>query len=33
MKKVNIESKNVLARLMATENLTVQHKKVSTASF
>lgn len=35
MKKqnVNIESKNSLARLMATENLHVEHKKVSTASF
>lgn len=33
MKKVNIESKNALARLMATENLTVQHSKVDTASF
>ena len=33
MNKVNIESKNALARLMATENLTVQHSKVATASF
>jgi len=33
MSKVNIDSKGSLARLMATENLTVQHKKVSTASF
>lgn len=33
MNKVNIESKNALARLMATENITVQHSKVSTASF
>ena len=33
MQKINIESKNSLARLMATENLVVQHKKVSTASF
>ena len=32
-KLVNIESKNVLARLMATENIHVEHKKVSTASF
>jgi len=31
--KVNIEAKNTLARLMATENITVQHKKVQTASF
>ena len=30
---VNIESKNSLARLMATENLHIQHAKVSTASF
>ena len=30
---VNIESKNVLARLMATENIHVEHKKVATASF
>ena len=30
---VNIESKNVLARLMATENIHVEHKKVKTASF
>ena len=30
---VNIESKNVLAKLMATENIHVEHKKVSTASF
>ena len=33
MSKINIDSKGSLARLMATENLTVQHKKVSTASF
>lgn len=33
MQKINIESKNSLARLMATENLTIQHKKVATASF
>ena len=32
-KLVNIESKNVLARLMATENIHVEHKKVATASF
>jgi hypothetical protein len=32
-KVVNIESKNVLARLMATENIHVEHKKVATASF
>ena len=30
---VNIESKNVLAKLMATENIHVEHKKVKTASF
>jgi hypothetical protein len=30
---VNIESKNVLAKLMATENIHIEHKKVSTASF
>ena len=33
MTKINIDSKGSLAKLMATENLTVQHKKVSTASF
>jgi|LWDU01.1.fsa_nt_gi hypothetical protein len=33
MNTVNIESKNILARLMATENLAVQHKNVATASF
>ena len=32
-KLVNIESKNVLAKLMATENIHIEHKKVSTASF
>ena len=32
-KVVNIESKNVLAKLMATENIHIEHKKVSTASF
>ena len=31
--RINIESKNALARLLATENLTVQHSKISTASF
>jgi len=31
--KVNIESKNALARLMATENLQIEHSKVPTASF
>ena len=30
---INIESKNVLAKLMATENIHIEHKKVSTASF
>ena len=30
---VNIESKSVLAKLMATENIHVEHKKVKTASF
>jgi len=30
---VNIESKNALAKLMATENIHIEHKKVSTASF
>jgi hypothetical protein len=33
MTKINIDSKGSLAKLMATENLTVQHKKVPTASF
>jgi len=33
MNNVNIESKNSLARLMATENISVQHNKVETASF
>ena len=28
-----IESKNQLAKLLATENLTIEHKVVSTASF
>ncbi len=28
-----IESKSLLAKLMATENLTIEHRKVSTASF
>jgi len=31
--RINIESKNALARLLATENLTVQHAKIPTASF
>lgn len=31
--KVNIESKSQLARLFATENLSVEHNNVSTASF
>ena len=31
--RINIESKNSLARLLATENLTVQHAKIPTASF
>jgi len=30
---VNIASKNVLAKLMATENIHVEHRKVQTASF
>lgn len=29
----NTESKSILAKLMATEDITVQHRKVSTASF
>ena len=32
-KLINIESKKVLAKLMATENIHVEHKKVTTASF
>ena len=28
-----IQSKSILAKLMATENLTIEHRKVSTASF
>ena len=31
--KVNIESKNNLARLLAVENIWIQHRKVATASF
>jgi hypothetical protein len=31
--RINIESKNALARLLATENLSVQHSKIPTASF
>ncbi len=30
---ITSESKSILAKLMATENITVQHRKVSTASF
>ena len=30
---LNIQSKEVLARLLATENITVEHQNVSTASF
>ena len=30
---VNTEVKGTLAKLLATENLTVEHRKVSTASF
>lgn len=33
MTKVNIESKSALAKLMATENIHVEHKQVPTASF
>tara|TARA_Y100000590_G_scaffold93807_1_gene106303 strand:+ start:2375 stop:4660 length:2286 start_codon:yes stop_codon:yes gene_type:complete len=33
LKVVNKETKNQLAKLLASENLTVEHKKVSTASF
>ena len=33
LKVVNRETKNQLAKLLASENLTVEHKKVSTASF
>jgi cobalamin biosynthesis protein CobT len=31
--KVNIESKSQLAKLLATENLTIEHQKLSTAKF
>lgn len=31
--KVNVEAKNHLARLLATENIWIQHRKVPTASF
>ena len=30
---VNIQSKEVLARLLATENISVEHRNVGTASF
>lgn len=33
MTPVNIESKNLLARLLATENLYIRHKKAKTATF
>lgn len=32
-KKVNVRSKEMLARLLATENLTIVHKKTNTAAF
>lgn len=31
--KVNLEAKHIFARLLATENIWIQHKQVSTASF
>ena len=33
MKKTNKQSKSYLARLLATENITVEHRKVPTAFF
>src|ERR1041385_6027983 len=31
--KVNIEAKNLLAKLLASENVWIQHRQVDTASF
>ena len=33
VKKVNIEAKNLLAKLLASENIWIQHRRVETASF
>jgi len=30
---INLDSKSILAKLIATENIQVQHNKVKTASF